>query len=95
MYWRNLGLQVGAVSRSHLGYQRWPDDHVGGRWGLRTYRDSKYCIEPLGRADDVREADGEAVLSFEQATAKAREPLGDSPKKRVSVEEPSTASGPD
>jgi integrase len=38
---------------------------------LRRYIARKYRIEGLGLADDVREADGEAVLSFDQANANA------------------------
>src|ERR1700756_3028631 len=58
-------------NRTHLGYQRWADDKTG-RWVLRRYApDSGYSILPLGQADDVAEADGRRVLSYEQAFAAA------------------------
>jgi len=58
--------------RLHLGYQRWPDD-TAGRWILRQYHDGKYTSMTLGRADDGGErADGELILSYEQALAAAR-----------------------
>src|SRR5690349_2234242 len=53
-----------------LAYQRWPDDE-SGTWKVRTRRDGQYCFARLGLADDVHTADGERVLSFEQAQAKA------------------------
>lgn len=65
-HWRVL-----IVGRAHLGYQRWEDDKTG-RWVLRRYIDGKYSIEPLGLADDVESANGDQILSFEQAEAKAR-----------------------
>jgi hypothetical protein len=80
-HWRDLGVKAGAISRAHLGYQRWPEDREG-RWILRTYRESRYRIEPLGRADDVREADGESVLSYEQANTLARARVGGGPHKQ-------------
>jgi len=68
-HWRDI--LTGPV-RVHIGYQRRPEEGEG-RWLLRRYigRD-KYRVAALGRADDVREADGVAVLSFEEAAAKAR-----------------------
>jgi integrase len=79
-HWRDLGLKVG-ISRAHLGYQRWPEDREG-RWLLRIYRGGRYSVAPLGQADDAREADADAVLSWEQATAKARAQVGASPVKQ-------------
>jgi integrase len=71
--------------RVHLGYQCWKGDE-DGRWVLRRYIGShknpngkivaKYRSETLGRADDVRKADGVDVLSFEQAEANARAIVG-------------------
>jgi integrase len=65
-YWRTL-----ISGRAHLGYRRWPGKRgeQGGTWFLRRYIARKYRIEGLGLADDVREADGEAVLDFNQAQA--------------------------
>jgi integrase len=57
--------------RVHLGYQRWPEDREG-RWILRQYQDGKYTSMTLGRADDAERADGELILSFEQALTAAR-----------------------
>ena len=56
----------------HLGWQRWKDDNEG-RWVLRRYiGNNKYRTTALGRADDAPRPDGEHVLNFEQAEAKAR-----------------------
>ena len=58
--------------RVHLGYQCWKGDQEG-RWILRRYiGNNKYRSVTLGRADDAAAADGEHVLTFEQAEAKAR-----------------------
>ena len=59
-------------SRVHLGYQCWKGEE--GRWSLRRRYNSnnKYRSVTLGRADDAAAADGEHVLTFEQAEAKAR-----------------------
>jgi integrase len=60
-YWSTL-----INGRAALGWQK-------GRWLLRTYVDGKYQRVCLGRADDgAAAADGDLVLSFEQAEAKAR-----------------------
>jgi integrase len=63
--------------RLALGYQRWPQD-LEGRWLARFYADDAYRYIPLGVADDAREPNGESVLSFAQAYAKART-LSDAP----------------
>lgn len=56
----------------HLGYYR---GTRGGKWVAR-YRQpgagGGYAKTTLGEADDVRDADGEAILSFRQADASAR-----------------------
>lgn len=64
--WRTL-----IAGRAHLGYLRKPGTKRG-RWVLRQYIDRKYRITPLGEADDTAPANGDSVLSFEQAEAKAR-----------------------
>jgi integrase len=51
-----------------------------GRWLLRQYKDGKYSQCLVGSADDMAPADGDLVLSFEQAEAKARAIL-DAPAK--------------
>jgi integrase len=71
-----------VAGRAHLGYQR-QVGAVAGRWILRQYIDRKYKVIALGAADDVAEATGEHVLSFEQAEAAARAIL-DRPGKAIS-----------
>jgi integrase len=57
---------------THLGYQV-KQGEPEGRWVLRRYAgDRKYRITGLGRADDAADADGQHVLDFAQAEAKAR-----------------------
>jgi integrase len=65
-HWRAL------IGRAHLGWQRKPNEKAAGKWILRRYIDGKYTVRTLGWADDLAEADGERVLSFEQAQAMAR-----------------------
>jgi integrase len=59
--------------RVHLGYQIWKGD-AEGRWIMRRYigGGNKYSATTIGRADDDKRADGQYVLSFEQADAKLR-----------------------
>jgi site-specific recombinase XerD len=85
-HWRQLDLtkKVAGLSRAHLGYRR-NTGKEEGCWLLRTYRDGRYRIEELGRADDVRKADGDTVLSFEQAADKARGLVGAGPAKRTTA----------
>jgi integrase len=66
-HWRTL-----VTGRAHLGWQRKPDVREAGKWILRKYVDGKYSIRTLGWADDLAEANGETILSFEQAEAKAK-----------------------
>ncbi len=69
-YWRLVGL--GA----HLGYYK---GTRGGTWvarwrpagDLEATKGRGYAKTQLGRADDIEDADGERVLSFEQAQEKA------------------------
>ncbi len=64
--------QALVPGRVHLGYQCWKGEAVG-RWVLRRYiGNGKYRSTTLGRADDAAPADGQNVLSFEQAEAKGR-----------------------
>jgi integrase len=60
-------LQAGT----HLGYQR---QAGAGRWLLRRYLGggNTYRVTALGTADDLQPANGTTVLSYEQASAKAR-----------------------
>ena len=52
-----------------LGYRK---GKRGGSWIARRHEQgAKYSFEPLGIADDVADADGIAVLSFDQAKVKA------------------------
>lgn len=64
-HWRTI-----IPGRVHLGYQR-QETADEGRWLLRRYNGTAYSVEALGRADDKAEADGERVLNFEQASARA------------------------
>jgi hypothetical protein len=56
----------------HLGYRK---GVAGGRWVMRWYTgDGAYRVETIGTADDKADAgDGEVVLDFRQAQARARE----------------------
>src|SRR4029078_9265121 len=70
-HWREINGPSGAIKRVPLGYQRWPEDK-NGRWILRRYLgQGKYTIQPFGIADDSQRSDGERVLSFDQAHARA------------------------
>ena len=54
----------------HIGYRR---NAGGGVWVLRRYiGDERYTVETIGKADDRLPADGETILNFTQAQAKAR-----------------------
>ena len=76
-HWTNI-----IPRRVHLGWQRWPDKPEG-RWLLRKWLgDDKYSTIALGRADDTERADGDRILSYDQALAAARAAM-DEPKGRV------------
>jgi integrase len=64
-HWRTI-----IPGRAHIGYQR-KEGMPQGRWLLRRYNGAAYSVEALGLADDAADADGEGVLSFEQAHMKA------------------------
>ena len=67
-YWRSIERGL------HLGYRRLRGK--SGSWCTRVYRgDEKYKVEALAIADDNNDADGIAILSFWQATDKARQRL--------------------
>jgi integrase len=68
---RQAHWRIIIPGRAHLGYQR-KQEANHGRWILRRYVGGTYRIEPLGLADDALLADGQRVLNFEQAEAKAR-----------------------
>lgn len=58
-YWRQIDADV------HLGYRK---GRTGGRWCVRRYLGAaRYAVETIGTADDQRDADGSAVLNYEQA----------------------------
>src|SRR3954469_18012165 len=65
-YWHML---TGGM---HLGYRR--SGAYGGAWIARAYDPTtrKRAYRALGSADDALDADGERVLSFAHAQAKAR-----------------------
>jgi len=55
----------------HLGYRK---GKSGGRWVARLYLGGeKYAVETIASADDVQAADGNTILSWSQAQAKARD----------------------
>ena len=56
----------------HFGYRK---GRAGGSWVVRVYRgEQQYVVESIGQADDGgQDADGERILDFAQAQAKARE----------------------
>ena len=64
-YWR-------AIERGlHVGYYK---GSRGGRWIARRYCGAGHYQETVvGTADDVLDADGRAILDFDQAQAGARE----------------------
>ncbi len=63
-YWRQI------TRRRHLGYHR---NKGAGTWRAREYEgDGRYRAGSLGQADDLTEADGTTVLTYDQALEKAR-----------------------
>jgi integrase len=88
---RQAHWQALIPSQLHLGYARQADER-DGRWILRLrlgsarkdgkHYFSQYRIRTLGRADDVEAADGQRVLSYQQALAAARAAV-DTPQGRV------------
>ncbi len=54
----------------HLGYRK---GKTSGKWVMRRYIGGQsYAVRTLGAADDTIDADGETILSFAQAQARAR-----------------------
>jgi hypothetical protein len=63
-YWRTIERGL------HIGYYK---GSRGGRWIARRYcGEGRYQEHALGTADDVLDADGYAILDFDQAQARAR-----------------------
>ncbi|MPZ57510.1 MAG: tyrosine-type recombinase/integrase [Rhizobiales bacterium] len=55
----------------HLGYRRLKGKD--GTWVARFYLgDQQYAVEAIGTADDLNDADGETILTFDQAVDEAR-----------------------
>jgi integrase len=55
----------------HLGYRK---GQGGGKWVMRWYLgNQEYRVATIGMADDTLDPDGNAILSFSQAQAVARE----------------------
>jgi len=83
-HWQEL--QTGT----HIGYQR-QKKATAGRWILRRYLGSgnRYRIVALGGADDADKANGQKILDFDQAKAKALAmidtPDGDKKIQRITV----------
>jgi integrase len=54
----------------HLGYRK---GKRGGKWVVRWYAgDGRYKVLTIGTSDDAQDADGEIVLNFSHAQARAR-----------------------
>jgi integrase len=54
-----------------LGYRK---GKRGGKWVARWYKgDGRYKVETIAASDDVLDADGDVILNFSQAQAKARD----------------------
>ncbi len=64
-YWHSVDIKL------HVGYRK---GLRGGRWVMRRYSgDGVYTVETIGTADDNQDADGETILTFNQARNKVRE----------------------
>jgi integrase len=61
---------VAIAAGVHLGYRR---NANGGKWVVRLYLDGKYQVFVFADTDDRLDADGETILNFHQAQARARE----------------------
>jgi integrase len=61
-----------------LCYRRGASD-AGGTWSARLREGERYTLRSLGIADDFLPADGDRVLTYRQATAKAIELAGRGP----------------
>lgn len=58
----------------HLGYRKGTRKGSAGKWVIRRYLgNERYTVETIGTADDLVEADGLDVLTFDQAQDAARE----------------------
>ena len=66
LYWRTI-----VAGRLHIGYRR---EKVAGNgvWYSRLYDGKKYSVKRIGVADDLVESDGNVVLTFEEAQARAK-----------------------
>jgi hypothetical protein len=62
-YWRIIEQGL------HLGYRR---RAIGGTWIVRRRDDGLYHEAKLGLADDLQDANGDAILNFSQAQNAAR-----------------------
>jgi integrase len=62
-YW--VSINRGA----HFGYRKGTQ---GGSWFARHRKGGRYVWSQVGKADDIRDADGEEILTFEQAQETAR-----------------------
>jgi hypothetical protein len=84
-HWMNLGTGL------HLGY--WRGAAPVGKWLMRRYLgEQNYKLETVAAADDIDDADGAVVLSFDQAQAKARAKHGE--RSRIAAGFPAKAGAP-
>lgn len=75
---RKLHVRMLASGKSALCYRHRRRD-APGTWLLRRYTgnpSNPYEIETLGTADDIDDADGHVILTFDQAQSLARERAG-------------------
>lgn len=86
IYWRTIN------EGCHIGYYR---GERGGKWVVRYRKPGGgkgYTKVRIGEADDVRDADGETVLDWKQAQAKAHEWFEDQARGGIKPAGPFTVS---
>ncbi|MBL1148321.1 MAG: site-specific integrase [Pseudomonadota bacterium] len=77
-HWKNIDRGF------HIGYRKHKDG--GGSWIARVRsEEGKYQFCQLGKADDIQDADGMAVLDFSQAQAKGRQWFEESKKSELGI----------
>src|SRR5215813_14113339 len=82
-YYRSLEQKL------HLGYRKLRGGT--GKWVVRHYAgDQIYVVETIATADDLSDANGVDVLTFDQAQAKARSLRDNRSKATAGIVEPLT-----
>ena len=73
----------------HLGYRKGKRKDRSGKWVARFYAGNQhYKVETIALADDLSDADGQDVLTFNQAQTKARELLAQANREGAEPVEP-------